>query len=452
MSFGEHGLARWDRVQARILALVNGVNTPAGRSDFEVLPWSLEGPTLTMRWSGGGRVFAETLRFPASVSNESWVPRVIDLLAAISGLSYAKALAPTSVSVDAVQLTDAGASLVRSAFGDGMAEFAHHTNIASPVEMATTQTIPDAPLAAPSLSARPLIPLGGGRDSAVVACALEPDHPIHMSIGGSDSSRRVAAALGRELVVVDRIIDDQILEMNAAGAPNGHIPITAITMLISVVCAASLGADVVVMANEASASSPTRVVDGVAINHQHSKSHVFELLLRDALVSVGSGVPCVSALRNQSDTEISRVFARKCSVMHEAVVSCNRAGLRDSTRRSTRWCGDCAKCRSVFLSLAPHMTPRDLSQMFGHDLLADRTQMHGFSELLDVATKPFECVQTVDEARAALWVLAGSPDWAGHAVVAELANRGAPLTPSAPTALGEHVPERIRAAMESFFS
>lgn len=333
-----------------------------------------------------------------------------------------------------------------------MAEFAHHTNIASPAEMATTQTIPDAPHISLSLGTRPLIPLGGGRDSAVVACALDLHSPILMSIGGSDAARRVAGVLGRDLVVVDRVIDNQILELNAAGSPNGHIPITAITMLISVLCAASLGADVVVMANEESASSPTRVVDGVEVNHQHSKSYVFEMLLHDALTSVGSGVACVSALRNRHDTEISRVFARKCVAVHEAVVSCNRAGLRDATRRSTRWCGDCAKCRSVYLSLAPHMTPRDLSHMFGNDLLAERAQTHGFAELLDASTKPFECVQTVDEARAALWVLARTPEWAGHDVVTELANRGAAPSPSAPTALGEHVPEQIRATMESFFS
>ena len=445
-------LAKGKRSRTRIVGLVNGAQTPVSRSDFEVLPWSLEGANLVMSWSGGGRVFSETIRFPAPLPADPWVARVIDLLAVVSGLSYAKAIAPVTLSPGSVRLTAAGLALVESACGDGMAEFAHQTKIPLPVQLGEATEIADGQCAESPQGVRPLIPLGGGRDSAVVACALAKEQPILLSIGGADAAHRVAAALGRDLVVVDRVIDPQILEMNAAGAPNGHIPITAITMLVSVLSAASLGADLVVMANEASSSSPTRVVDGVAVNHQHSKSHAFEMLLADALVSVGSTVGCVSALRDRDDTEISRVFAHKCGVMHRAVVSCNRAGLRDAARRSDGWCGDCAKCRSVYLSLAPHMTPGDLSKMFGADLLADPAQVDGFSELLEEATKPFECVQTVEEARAALQELARSAAWSRHAVVADLASRGASRASFTPAGLGTHVPARIRHAMEIFFS
>lgn len=405
-----------------------------------------------MSWAGGERVFSETVRFPGPLPAEPWVARVIDLLAMVSALSYAKALAPSTVAPGSVLLTAAGRELVVSAFGDGMAEFAHETTIESPVELAAAPTVSDLEPTGPSEGRRPLIPLGGGRDSAVVACALDSDQTILMSIGGGEAARRVATTLGRDLVVVTREFDHQILEMNAAGAPNGHIPITAITMLVSVLCAAALGADAVVMANEASASSPTRIVDGVAVNHQHSKSHMFEVLLRDALVSVGSPVACFSVLRDRNDTDISRVFAHKCETVHGAIVSCNRAGLRDPSRRSTGWCRDCAKCRSVYLSLAPHMTPSDLASMFGTDMLADPTQTSGFADLLDEATKPFECVQTVDEARAAVSHLASSSNWSGHSVVVALADRGATRSSATPAGLGDHVPARIRAAMERFFS
>ncbi len=439
-------------MSARIVGTVNGEHIPANRSRLEVLPWSLEGGTLVMSWSGGGKVFSETVRFPATVPREPWVEQVIDLLTVVSSLSYAKALAPVTISLGSSRLTAAGRALVESACSDGMAEFAHQTGINSPIAVESTNANVADTRAEASSGERPLIPLGGGRDSAVVACALDGADPILLSIGGSAAAQRVAAALDRDLVVVTREIDDQILELNAAGAPNGHIPITAITMLVSVLCAAALGADAVVMANEASASTPTRVVDGVAVNHQHSKSHVFEMLLHDALASIGSPVGCFSVLRDRDDTDISRVFADKCASVHRAVVSCNRAGVRDASRRSTGWCCDCAKCRSVYLSLAPHMTPSRLSSIFGGDLLADPAQTAGFAELLDDATKPFECVQTTDEARAAVLQLAGSGDWSGHSVVVALAERGAARVSATAAGLGDHVPTRIRVAMEEFFS
>lgn len=431
---------------------MNGAHTPAVRSRLEVLPWSLEGGTLLMSWSGGERTFSETVRFPAPLPNEPWVGRVIDLLAAVSALSYAKAMAPATIALGPVRLTAAGRALVESACSDGMAEFAHETNIDSPIVVESASVIEDGERVKPSSGSRPMIPLGGGRDSAVVACAIDDLDPILMSIGGGDAAHQVAAALGRDLVVVTREIDNQILKLNAAGAPNGHIPITAITMLVSVLCSAALGADAVVMANEASASAPTRIVDGVAVNHQHSKSHAFEMLLHDALVSAGSPVGCFSVLRDRDDTDISRVFARKCDVMHRAVVSCNKAGLRDVSRRPAGWCRDCAKCRSVYLSLAPHMTPSSLSSMFGADLLADPAQASGFAELLDEESKPFECVQTVDEARAAVLHLTGSSEWSAHPVVAALAQQGAPRSHATAAGLGNHVPARLRAAMEEFFS
>ena len=440
------------QVPARIVVPVNGEHTTMGRSRLEVLPWSLVGSTLVMSWSSGERTFSETVRFPVPLPNEPWVGRVIDLLAAVSALSYAKALAPATIALGPLRLTAAGRALVESACGDGMAEFSHHTKIPLPVELGEAPMGSDSDRREPSGGLRPMIPLGGGRDSAVVACALDDLDPVLMSIGGGDAARRVAAALGRDLVVVGREIDHQILEMNAAGAPNGHIPITAITMLVSVLCAAALGADAVVMANEASASSPTRIVDGVAVNHQHSKSHDFEMLLCDALASVGSTVECFSVLRDRDDTDISRVFASKCAVMHQTVVSCNKAGLRDAARRSARWCCNCAKCRSVYLSLAPHMAPQSLESMFGADLLADLAQTPGFAELLDEESKPFECVQTVDEARAAVLHLAGSSEWSAHSVVAALAQQGAPRSSATPAGLGDHVPSRIRAAMKEFFS
>ena len=440
------------------LTWVAKVSAGSSRNHFVVEGWERAGAVVTLCYSGGGRTFREVFEFPVDVPSNSEVSGVIDLLAMVGAVSYAKALAPCEISASTIALTRAGRALVESAYGQGLAEFAHHTGISHPLRLAATLERDDAVSPSPMSPAnndgggRPMVPLGGGRDSCVVAAALLHLDPILLSIGGSAAARAVAADLGRELVVVGRTIDSQIIEMNAAGAPNGHIPISAITMLASTVAAASLGAECVVMANEAAASNPTRMVNGHPVNHQHSKSAEFETLLVAALSSVGSPTQCVSGLRNRSDTEIARVFAHRCTALHADFVSCNRTGVRDPQRRAARWCGECPKCRSIYLSLAPHMAPADLSAIFGRDLLADVNEVAGFADLCDEERKPFECVQTVDEARASIGILAASATWGDHQVVRALAHLGGSIPATTTLALGDHVPSRVREAMEAFFS
>lgn len=408
---------------------------------------------MTLRYTGGGRTFREAFEFPAAIPSDAGTSAVLDLLAMVAAVSYAKALAPCDVSAPKIALTAAGRALVASAYSAGMAEFAHHTGIEDPLRLGEILDRPDSSAPTESANAgRLVVPLGGGRDSCVVASALSHLEPVLLSIGGSAAARAIASTLGRTLVVVGRTIDAQVLEMNAAGAPNGHIPITAITMLASTVAAACLGADCVVMANESAASNPTRVVKGRAINHQHSKSAEFEALFGHALGSVGARTRCISALRNRSDTEIARVFARRCAPLHPDFVSCNRAEIRDPDRRATRWCGRCPKCRSIFLSLAPHMTPGQVSAIFGRDLLDDEVEVSGFADLCDDERKPFECVQTVAEARASIGVLVTTKEWSDHQVVRALAHLAGPAPVIDAPELGTHVPSAVREAMVEFFS
>jgi UDP-N-acetyl-alpha-D-muramoyl-L-alanyl-L-glutamate epimerase len=86
------------------------------------------------------------------------------------------------------------------------------------------------------------------------------------------------------------------------------------------------------------------------------------------------------------------------------VTSCNKAfKLHDPT---ARWCGDCPKCRFVYLAMAPAMDRARLNHIFGHDLFADPAQVPGFLELLGIdAHKPFECVGEVEESLVALSML-----------------------------------------------
>ena len=421
-----------------------------------VEPWRLDGRVLAMAFTTSKGAFTERIEFPIEIPRSASVDRIIDLLAIVSSVSYAKASGPGSIDAANRSLTPSAAEFVSSLFDDGMREFAHHNGFPLHGTFTLTGHSPCDPSVAPSITSRRqiLIPIGGGRDSAVVATALAGLQPALMSVGDNPHSARIAERLGLPMHVVTRTIDPALIALNGRGAPNGHVPVTAINSLIALVLAEALGMGAVVMANEASSSAPTRIVEGTSINHQFSKSLRCETLLRDALADSGIDIEYFSALRNRRDHEISRVFIRKCEPLHTAFMSCNRAMVRDPERRSDGWCGTCPKCRSVFLSLAPWSTPPHMTRIFGSDLLDDPRQTAGFAELLDAGEKPFECVGDVLEARRAMAALAGDPSWASHAVVTDVsvAPQDTPGPVESRLDQTHHMPTDVDVVMRAFFS
>lgn len=388
-------------------------------SEFIIDQWSASGSTVTLHYRSGHLSFSETVIFPGEVLVSDEVARLLDLLAIVAGVSYAKAVAPTRVIFPQLDISPSGFSLVSQTYNEGMREFAFHNNL----PLTNTFQIADEPRGGNfqrevrSGPGSPLIPFGGGRDSCVVASALKHLNPTLFTIGINPYAQRLADQLSLPLLTASRTIDPLLLTMNEAGAPNGHVPVTAINSLISLVTAELTGHTSVVMANEKSASRPTRIVNGIEVNHQFSKSLQFENEVRRAIDVAGSFVQYVSVLRDSPDSDISRAFARKCSALHPLFMSCNQAMLRDDTRRSNGWCCNCPKCRGMFLSLAPFMTPADITNIFGRDLLDDMSQLTGFHELMSNEMKPFECVADVHEARTSMRQLLTSPLWSQHAVV-----------------------------------
>lgn len=389
-------------------------------SQFIVDEWSVNGSVLTLRFRGGEYSFSEQVRFPIEIQTTDVVSRLIDLLAIVAGVSYAKAVAPAEVQFPHLDVSPAGHTLVRATFNEGMREFCFHNSLplTSTFHIAddargnnyqVTERTPD--------SISPLIPFGAGRDSCVVASALRELQPTLFTIGINPYAQRIADKLSLPLFTASRTIDPSLLQLNAAGAPNGHVPVTAINSLISIIAAELTGHSSVVMANEKSASQPTRVIDGVEINHQYSKSLEFEQSLRTAVNMTGSSIEYFSVLREVHDNDISRTFATKCTELHPLFMSCNQAMLRDEQRRSIGWCCECPKCRGMFLSLAPFMAPDSMTSIFGRDLLSDEEQLSGFLDLLSDETKPFECVASVSEAKSSMLELLENPAWSQHVVV-----------------------------------
>jgi UDP-N-acetyl-alpha-D-muramoyl-L-alanyl-L-glutamate epimerase len=104
-------------------------------------------------------------------------------------------------------------------------------------------------------------------------------------------------------------------------------------------------------------------------------------------------------------------------------------------RRSRVWCGDCPKCRFVFLALAPFLAKAELIGIFGHNLLDEAAQGPGFAALCGFGEhKPFECVGEVAESAVTTAYLADHPDWRDDAVLRRMRSAFPSLLPREPGA------------------
>ena len=351
--------------------------------------------------------FTETITLPVF---DGPVPAalspVLDLLHVVAGVSYFKVGAPARVIAPA-PVPAAVASFFTAVYTQGMAEYAYRNQLPHVLSLTveTPGSSPVAPLVDNS-QGRPLSAVGGGKDSIVTLEILRAAglDPVPFSVNPNPVIVNVNAASGLPALAARRKLDPRLFELNKAGALNGHIPVTAINSLIAIATAVWHGLGPVVMSNERSASDPNLIWNGHEVNHQWSKGVAAEGLLRAAVTAhAGLTEPYFSLLRSLSELHIAQLFARHTQY-DDVVTSCNKAfKLHDPT---VRWCGDCPKCRFVYLAMAPAMDRARLNKIFGHDLFADLGQVPGFLELLGIdAHKPFECVGEVEESLVALSML-----------------------------------------------
>jgi UDP-N-acetyl-alpha-D-muramoyl-L-alanyl-L-glutamate epimerase len=267
------------------------------------------------------------------------------------------------------------------------------------------------------------VPVGGGKDSIVtVECLRHGGEPLMLfSLGDAEPIASCIAAAGLPFIRVQRRLDAGLLQLNEAGALNGHIPITGILSAIALACAVLSGCNAVAMSNEHSASAANLSLDGIEVNHQYSKSFEFERDFAQYVEDfISPSISYFSLLRPLSEIEIARRFS-KYAAYFGVFRSCNTAFRQAREARGRHWCCNCPKCRFVFLALSPFLAKPDLIGIFGCNLLNDETQRDGFAELCGLrAIKPFECVGEISESAGVMSHLADHPDWRDDSVVCRL--------------------------------
>ncbi len=411
---------------------------PASIGVFRVLgrTFDVDAGAISLHYELGEQVaFTETLTFETPFSERPdldapGLQRALLHLQVAAGTSYYKAVAPRDVIIENEGLSSDELEFHHHLYDDGLREFAVANGLAVPRPVVLqSEGGPEPDRAAARATSGPgglIVPIGGGKDSMVLIEAVKHLRPRLFAVNPHPLVLDLAHRTGLELVVVRRRLDPELAALNATGALNGHVPITAIISLIAVVGSFLYGYDSIAMAVERSASEETVFVDGVPVNHQYSKSLEFEVLFRSLVAGwIDPGLRYGSALRPYSELAIARTFARLTDY-HGTFCSCNSA-FRQAAATGDRWCGHCPKCRFVALMLAPFMERGDVAAILGRDLFADPEQTPGFAALMSSDDKPFECVGERRESAAALRILSSRAGWREAPVVSALADRARSL-------------------------
>ena len=331
--------------------------------------------------------------------------------------SYWKCCCPPNIEVRCGSLNSAEAAWWKKLWFNGCGEFFYRNGIETDLNrFAEIRCQPDTgrvesggPFRAGRFN---IVPVGGGKDSCVTLDLLsaQKEHNYCFTVNDQPARTETAAAAGYpagRFIRTLRTIDPELLKRHAEGFLNGHTPFSSVVAFLSFYCAYITGAANIVLSNESSANEGN--IEGGGVNHQYSKSFEFEKDFAD-YTSARYGLPIryFSLLRPFNELQIAKQFA-SLKHFHGAFRSCN-AGSRQNI-----WCGRCPKCLFVYIILSPFLEPEELRDIFGGELL-DKEELRAEFDALAGFTpeKPFECVGTADEVRAALCIAARK--YAGRAL------------------------------------
>jgi len=343
-----------------------------------------------------------------------------------AGVSYYKAFIPKRIKIETRPMSQKTAAFFENFYLKGLGEFSVRNGIdlRKRINFPYSSTLEPFPLQL-KLNRKTAVPIGGGKDSIVSLEIVKfmNEEFVGLSVGNHKPIQEVAHIADIPLIKIERNLSPRLFRLNETGALNGHVPITGILSFIFVIAAIIYDFDTIAMSNERSANIGNIQFKGMEINHQWSKSQEFEVRFRDLLKSeICPNIKYFSILREFSELYITRLFSN-LHKYHAHFSSCNNAyKITDQTEK--KWCGDCDKCRFVFLILAPFIDKEALINIFETNLFEKPAKKQKFEALLGLkGHKPFECVGEIEESTAAWTLVNENPQWNHTRMIRELAQR-----------------------------
>lgn len=244
-----------------------------------------------------------------------------------------------------------------------------------------------------------LVPVGGGKDSAVTLAIVKKLLPnigagilegVNVKSGISASLSLAKESGIKDMILVKRVFDKRLIELNKSGYLNGHTPFSAYLAFLFVLCGYIFDYKYLIFSNERSSDEENAIYLGRKINHQYSKSFEFEKLFRDYNLTYLSNIEYFSFLRPLYEIQIAKLFSHYRKYFG-LIRSCN-VGKAEGV-----WCQKCSKCLSTYMLLYPFLG-KEIFHIFSKDLYQDPNLSEMVKRLTDKSEeKPFECVGTKKE-------------------------------------------------------
>jgi UDP-N-acetyl-alpha-D-muramoyl-L-alanyl-L-glutamate epimerase len=384
--------------------------------------------------------FTETIDLPKDLPivnpDSPDVQRALLGLHLAGGASYFKAYCPPVIEVNSGKLNAKQATFWNEFYTKGLGEFFYqnkidyHGLINFPVHSDAPDPIEANDLPTPQ---KALVPFGGGKDSQVTVELLKK-RGIDITLfrmKGHHFITELAELNGLPLLEVNRTLDPQLFELNKQGVLNGHVPITGYVTFLTLTAALLYGFDSLFFSNERSSDYGNIEYLGMEVNHQWSKSNEAELMMTSYIESfVTRRSRYLNALRPLSELAVAKLFVREPKYFGH-ITSCNQNWLwnkLDENPDQPRWCGECDKCAFVFALFAAYLPMDDVVEIFGGKNVFDNpARLPQYRQLWGAEDfKPFQCVGTPEETKAALYLATRSQDYASTAAGQEFIEKVLP--------------------------
>jgi len=319
-------------------------------------------------------------------------------------VSYFKCVCPKKIDVKCGFLSKEDCAYWRHLWASGLGEFFYINGIEPGkeedfIEITSNPALKEDASFDVAVTNKNIIPVGGGKDSCVTAYLLRKFKNDNMFFTVNDQKARTdcvkAAGYSEgDIIKVHRTIDKSLLELNKQGFLNGHTPFSAVVAFISLFAAYLVGAENIVLSNEASANEGN-TENGV--NHQYSKSFDFEYDFNEYVKrNFTEKIHYFSLLRPFSELQIAKMFASRPEY-RRVFRSCNRGSKQNI------WCESCPKCLFVYGMLSAFLSDGEMKEIFSSDMFEKEELIPDFRGLTGLdPVKPFECVGTAEEYRTAL--------------------------------------------------
>ncbi len=268
------------------------------------------------------------------------------------------------------------------------------------------------------LADRFLVPLGGGKDSLVTlellkeyyrekpfAGARSGEKVITFTLNANPALRAVVEMTKTENIYIERQIDPRLLELNRLGYFNGHTPFSSILAVLGTALNVIFNCRYTAISQERSSNEGNTIYRGKKINHQYTKTIDFENKFRAySKKYLAKNAEFFSFLRPLYELQITMLFSNYPQYF-DTFLSCNRAYTIANRQNNAGWCGNCAKCLSIFAMIYPFIGEAGVMRVFRQNLFKNAGLLPLMREMIgQAACKPFECIGTVNETRAAFYL------------------------------------------------